>query len=120
MIPFELTKDLTHTWFIDIDGTIFKHNGYKTKYDELLPGVVEFWDSIPEKDIIILVTGRPHEYKDFTITNLHWFGLRFDHIIFNAGTGERIVVNDIKPGGLKTAIAWNVERDGGFSDKDSS
>lgn len=114
MIPFELSN-LTHTWFIDIDGTIFEHNGYKNKKDALLPGVKELWQTIPKDDVIILVTGRPFEYKDFTMNNLAEHNLRYDHIIFGAGIGERIVVNDIKPGGLKTAIAWNVERNGGFN-----
>jgi hypothetical protein len=47
MIPFNLSENLGHTWFIDLDGTILKHNGYLTNNDELLPGVKEFWNSIP-------------------------------------------------------------------------
>lgn len=31
--------------------------------------------------------------------------------------GERIVMNDPKPGGLQTAIAWNVERDKALNEK---
>jgi len=40
--------------------------------------------------------------------------LRYDYAIFDLPLGERIVVNDPKPDGLQTAIAWNVERDQGF------
>jgi len=115
MIPFSLSSNLNHTWFIDIDGTVFKHNGYKDYKDELLPRVKEFWDSIPKDDIIVMVTGRPEEYRDFTEKNLKSFRLRYDHILFGLAIGERILINDVKPEGLKTAIAWNVNRDEGFS-----
>ena len=28
MKKIKLTKNMGHTWFIDLDGTILKHNGY--------------------------------------------------------------------------------------------
>ena len=37
--------------------------------------------------------------------------IRYDHIIFDLPYGERILVNDIKPGGLQTSIAVNTQRD---------
>ena len=47
MIPFELSKDLTHAWFFDFDGTIVKHNGlFDDGHDTLLPGVKELWKKI--------------------------------------------------------------------------
>ena len=39
----------------------------------------------------------------------------YNYAIFDLPLGERIVVNDLKPEGLKTAIAWNVERNLGFT-----
>lgn len=114
MIPFDLSKNLSHTWFIDLDGTILNHNGYLTGNDELLPGVKEMWNSIPEKDVIVIATGREEKYRESSLKILKDNGLRFNHAIFNLPLGERIVVNDTKPEGLKTAIAWNVERNKGF------
>lgn len=114
MIPFELSSNLNHTWFIDLDGTILKHNGYLTDNDELLPGVRELWDSIPVNDFIIITTGRTEEYREESLKILKDNNLRFNHAIFGLPLGERIVINDLKPEGLKTAIAWNVERDQGF------
>jgi hypothetical protein len=114
MIPFQLSDNLSHTWFIDLDGTIFKHNGYLTNNDELLPGVKELWESIPAGDCIIITTGRSEEYKESSLQILKDKGLRYNHAIFGLPLGERIVVNDLKPGGLQPAIAWNVERDRGF------
>lgn len=114
MIPFDLSTNLNHTWFIDLDGTILNHNGYLNDNDNLLPGVKELWDSIPDGDYIIITTGREEQYRESSLKILRDNGLRYDHAIFNLPLGERIVVNDLKPEGLKTAIAWNVERNKGF------
>lgn len=114
MIPFDLTSDLGHTWFIDLDGTILKHNGHLTSGDELLPGVQELWASIPPTDAIVIVTGRSERWREPTLAFLKNCGLRYDHAIFDLPLGERIVVNDTKPGGLVTAVSWPVQRDRGF------
>lgn len=100
-----------HTWILDLDGTIVKHNGYKTDgEDSLLPGVEMFLRNIPEKDMIIFLTSRTEEYKESTIRFLELHHIRFDHIIFNAPFGERILINDRKPSGLSMAVAVNCER----------
>lgn len=112
MIPFKLS-DLPHTWFIDLDGTILKHNGWKNQ-EELLPGVKELWAQIPAQDYIIITSARGPSYIEQTLKFLNDNNLRYNHYIFDLPLGERIVVNDIKPAGLKTAIAWNVNRDKGF------
>ena len=102
---------LPKTWIFDIDGTIVKHNGYKIDgYDTLLPGVKEYFDSIPKWDRIIILTSRTDDYKDQTIDFLKSSGIRFDDIIFNAPMGERIVVNDRKPSGMDMAVAFNTHR----------
>lgn len=113
MIPFNLSDNLNHTWFIDLDGTILKHNGYLEDNDQLLPGVKELWDKIPEDDFIIITTGRAEEYRESSLRMLDSNGLRYNHAIFGLPLGERIIVNDKKPN-LLTAIAWNVDRDKGF------
>ena len=114
MIPFELSKNLAHTWFIDLDGTILKHNGHLNGKDELLSGVSELWKKIPDNDIIVITSARSKEYEFSTLKFLRESGIRFDHHIFGLPQGERIIINDIKDGGLKTAISWNVERNKGY------
>lgn len=105
-------SSLAHTWIFDIDGTLVKHNGYLTpEGDTLLDGVTEFLATIPEKDMIILVTARPSEFRDITEKFLRENNIRYDHIIFNAPVGERIVVNDNKPDGLVMAYAIERTRD---------
>ena len=103
---------LGHTWILDLDGTIVKHNGYKIDgEDSFLPGAKEFLWSIPEKDMIVFLTSRTDEVKEATEDFLKKNEIRYDHIIFNAPYGERILINDDKPSGLKMGIAVNKIRD---------
>ena len=103
---------LPHTWIFDIDGTIVKHNGYLTpEGDTFLEGVEDFLKSIPDKDMIIFLTARAEIDRDRTENFLKSHGIRYDHIIFNAPIGERILINDDKPSGLSTAHAIRLKRD---------
>ena len=107
-----ILSNLGHTWIFDIDGTLVKHNGYLTaEGDTMLDGAAEFLASLPEKDMIILVTARPSEFRDVTEKFLAKNKIRYDHIIFDAPVGERILINDNKPSGLVTALAIERTRD---------
>lgn len=107
-----ILSDLEKTWLIDIDGTLVKHNGYLIDgRDTLLEGAKELIDSIPQKDVIILLTSRKKEYLNLTTDFLKENDVRFDRILFGLPVGERIIINDVKPKGLKTAVAVNVTRD---------
>ena len=107
-----ILSTLPKTWIFDLDGTIVKHNGYKTDgIDTLLDGAKEYLDGLPEDDLIIILTSRTDEHKDMTIAFLKENGIRYDRIIFNAPYGERIVVNDRKPSGIDMAVAVNLDRD---------
>lgn len=67
--------------------------------------------------MIIFITSRKIEEKvnleQFLIKN----DLRFNYIIFNAPMGERILINDTKPSGLKTAYALNKTRNASLTTK---
>ena len=103
---------LGKTWILDLDGTIVKHNGYKLDgHDTLLPGIEQFLGNIGPEDMVIFVTSRKEDIKEQTETFLRENGIRYNHIIWNAPYGERILVNDKKPSGLETAIALNTDRD---------
>lgn len=105
-------SSLGHTWILDLDGTIVKHNGYKIDgHDTLLDGAKEFLDSIPSKDMVIFITSRTEEYMDQTRNFLEENNIRYHTIINNAPYGERILINDDKPSGLRMAVAINVHRD---------
>jgi hypothetical protein len=107
---------LTHTWLIDLDGTVVRHNGYLLGQDELLPGVRELWKEIPEDDKIILLTAREEKYRRSTESFLSSVQIRFNLILFDLPVGERILINDAKHSGLQTALAVNVVRDIGLRD----
>ena len=107
-----ILSTLGHTWILDLDGTILKHNGYKIDgEDKFLLGAKKFLKSIPDKDMIVIITSRTDEYRKLTEDFLQEQGVRYDHIIFNAPYGERILINDDKPSGLKMGIAISKQRD---------
>ena len=107
---------LGHTWLLDLDGTIVKHNGYKLDgYDTFLDGAEQFLKSLPDGDMVVFITSRAFEHKEQTEQFLFDNGIRYDHIIWGAPFGERIIVNDRKPRGLNTAVAVNMERDAGIN-----
>jgi hypothetical protein len=113
--PIRLSP-LPHTWLIDVDGTVCRHNGHLTGEDDVLPGVTELWARIPPGDVIIILSARDERYRQSTVAALAHRGLRVDHALFGLPVGERILINDAKPSGLKTAIAVNVARDMGLAD----
>lgn len=109
-------SSLPKTWILDVDGTIVKHNGYKTDgYDTLLDGVKEFFETVSAEDKIILLTARKEEYlaalKKFLAENK----IRYDVILTDMPLGERILINDRKPSGLDMAFAINKNRDDIFN-----
>ena len=103
---------LPKTWVLDLDGTILKHNGYKTDgVDTVLPGAREYLSGLPDGDTVVILTSRTEEYREMTVSFLADQGIRYDHILFSMPVGERILVNDRKPSGLDTAVAVNLDRD---------
>ncbi|WP_022755894.1 hypothetical protein [Butyrivibrio fibrisolvens] len=107
-----ILSTLPKTWFVDIDGTLVKHNGYKIDgHDTMLDGAKEYMAQIPAEDKIILTTSRTDEYREQTLAFLKNNGVRFDDVIFNLPMGERIVMNDRKPSGLEMSVAINLDRD---------
>lgn len=103
---------LSKTWIIDIDGTIVKHNGYLIDgSDTLLDGAKEFFDDISPEDKIVLLTARKEEHFENLKKFLKQNNLRYDYLLTDMPMGERILINDKKPSGLKTAFAINKERD---------
>ena len=116
-MKIKISKNLSHTWLIDLDGTIVKHNYYLSNNKDLfLKGVRVFLKKIPKNDVIIFLTSRKKKFKKSTISFLLKNKVRFNSIIFDLPFGERILMNDIKPKNkLKTAMSINLIRDCGLS-----
>lgn len=103
---------LPKTWIFDVDGTIVKHNGHLTmEGDQLLPGVKELFERIPETDVIVLMTARKLEFQESLKEFLKEHKIRFDYLLPNMPQGERILINDRKSSGLIMAFAVNKDRD---------
>ena len=106
---------LGHTWILDLDGTLVKHNGYKLDgEDTFLEGAEAFLASIPPKDMVVILTSRTEDVREQTEVFLHEHGVRYDAILYNVPYGERILINDDKPSGLRMAIAVEKQRDSGL------
>jgi ribonucleotide monophosphatase NagD (HAD superfamily) len=105
-------SSLPKTWLLDIDGTIVIHNGHLNNDEKLLEGTKELIESINPDDKIILLTSREIKHRKKLEQFLHDNNIRFNHIIYDLPYGERILINDVKPSGLKTAYAINKCRNG--------
>ena len=110
-----ILSSLNHTWILDLDGTVVKHNGYKIDgEDTLLPGDREFFDNLDVNDMVIFVTSREEQYRKLTEKFLKENNIRYNYIIFGAPYGERIIINDNKPSGLVMSKSVSLSRDEGF------
>lgn len=113
-------SSLPKTWLFDIDGTLVKHNGFLESNEVLLPGVKEFFENLPNEDIVILLTARKNSQIPALAKFLQENNIRFNHILSDLPVGERILINDCKPpneknkDGLKTAYAINTNRNEGI------
>lgn len=107
-------SSLGKTWILDLDGTLVVHNGYKHGEDRWLPGAKEFLRSIPEEDRVLLLTARERDAKERTETFLREHGIRYDTILYEMPMGERILLNDSKPSGLRMSYAVECRRNEGL------
>ena len=111
-------SSLAHTWILDFDGTLVEHNGYKTGEDKFLPGAKEFLQSIPKDDFVLILTAREKEVREKTEKFLKKNGIRYNEILFEMPMGERILINDNKPSGLRCAYAITPNRNQGLENLD--
>jgi len=104
------------TWFLDFDGTLVEHKSYFSKEDKILPQTIDFFKKvIKEEDYVIITTARPHSHKERIINFLNKNLLKFNEVICGLPSGPRILINDEKTNGTKTAYSFNLKRDKGIS-----
>lgn len=121
IIEFQTTK--INTYFIDLDGTIFKHSHkYSALRDhpQLCPGVKEALDEIDSRgDKIILVSARKESSRKFTQKILDDLNVPYDQLILAIGQGKRYLINDkISEDSKSRSRAVDVITDKGWSIKD--
>ncbi len=108
-------SSLSKTWIFDFDGTLVEHNGYKTGEDKFLPGAKEFLQSLPDEDFILIMTAREKQAREKTEAFLKKHNIRYNKLLFEMPMGERILLNDNKPSGLKCAYAVSPDRNEGLA-----
>jgi hypothetical protein len=109
-----------HTYFLDIDGTIFKYRKFETYESspaELTPGTIEKLKEIKKAGhMIVLTTARPESLRAFTKKELLAAGIPYDRLVMGLERGPRHLVNDLSPNEPgDRAIAHNLERDEGMA-----
>ena len=109
------------TIFCDQDGCVFEHRGKEgiSLSQPILPGVKQKFDEWEKKGyIVIITTARNRRFKEITEKAQLNNGLKYDDLIMNIGSGQRVLINDQKPydgwEGKETAIAINIKRDEGL------
>lgn len=111
-----ILSGLRKTWILDFDGTLVEHNGYKSGEDRWLPGAKEFLSRIPDTDYVLILTAREKEAKEKTLAFLEKHHIRYDDVKFEMPMGERILLNDSKPSGLKMSYSVECSRNEGLKD----
>jgi ribonucleotide monophosphatase NagD (HAD superfamily) len=110
-----------HTYFFDIDGTIFKYRKferYENNKAELTPGALQKLMEIRGAGhTIILTTARPENLRLFTVTELRNSAVPYDQLVMGLARGPRHLINDMSPSKAgNRAISWNLQRDEGLAD----
>jgi hypothetical protein len=109
------------TVFLDIDGTLVKHEGtlhaINIKGCELLEGTLEKLNEWCLEGVnIILTSGRKESQRKVTEKQLEFLGITYDQLILGIGGGDRILINDAKANGRETVKAICLPRDHGIKD----
>jgi hydroxymethylpyrimidine pyrophosphatase-like HAD family hydrolase len=112
-------KDKRKTWFLDFDGTIVDQKSYVLKKDYVLSSAKEFFDKkVSADDIVVITTAREEKHKSRIKKFMKENNFKCDVILCEMSAGIRILVNDEKPDGTKTAYAYNVKRNKGIDIKE--
>ena len=107
------------TYFVDVDGTIFRYRKfetYKTSKSEVIQSTLDFLnDKSNNGHMIILTTARPESLREHTIKELKESKVPWSRLEMGIERGPRYLINDMdpnKPG--ERAIAINLIRDEGI------
>jgi hypothetical protein len=118
------------TIFLDIDGCLLIHSGTLTGIWDAAQDKINsrdtFYSHFARENVkklsewerkghtIILVTGRKECMREDTENQLRECGIFYDRLIMGITGGQRVIINDMKPTGEPTALAFNLERNQGL------
>jgi len=110
-----------NTYFVDIDGTIFKYrqfDTYLTNPAEVIKSTKQYLQQVrDEGHLIILTTARPDTkmMRGHTEFELIRNNIPYDRLIMGIERGPRYLINDLSPHEPgDRAIAINLQRDKGI------
>ena len=108
------------TIFCDIDGVLVYHDGsfHPSTTSKMVPierSILWLRDWIMKGYTIILTTGRKESLREQTVRQLQEAGIAYDQLVMGVGRGVRVLINDRKPTGQDTAVAFNLTRDEGIT-----
>lgn len=111
--------DKKNTYFVDIDGTIFKYRKfetYKNSKVEVIPSTLNYLKFAKDQGhMIVLTTARPENMREHTIYELESNLVPYDKLIMGIERGPRYLINDMDPNiNKERAIAINLKRDAGI------
>jgi hypothetical protein len=108
------------TYFVDIDGTIFKYRKFSDltiTNPEPIQNVIDKVNSEYNNGAhIVITTARPLDLELFTKIELEVLGVKYHQIIFGLGRGTRYVINDKDPEypDVDRAVGINLNRNEGL------
>lgn len=107
------------TIFLDIDGTLLKHQGSLSKTGIMPPVLLDnVHDKLDQWDKkgyrIILITGRKESMREITEKQLKLVGINYDQLIMGVGNGPRYMINDSSEESQETVFGITVERNKGL------
>lgn len=110
--------DNRKTWFLDFDGTLVFQNSHMSDNDQILPSTINFFKKfVKEEDYVVITTARNEkDHKDRIKLFMNENNLKCDLVICGLPTGPRILINDKKNDGTKTAYSFNLDRDQGVKE----
>ena len=108
-----------NTYFVDIDGTLFKYRKfetYETSKAEPIESTVKYLtEAVKEGHMVILTTARPEYLRRHTVKELEENEIPYHRLIMEIERGPRYLINDMDPNNPgERAIAINVERNKGI------
>jgi len=107
------------TYFVDIDGTIFKYRTFETYETSKVEVIQSTLDYLNKKatngHMIILTTARPERLREHTIKELKENKVPWSRLEMGIERGPRYLINDMDPNNPgERAIAINLIRDNGI------
>jgi len=106
-------RDGFSTYFVDVDGTLFKNSGYPWKDSVPLEKNIEVIKKLRKNGAqIIITTARPEYEREKLVKEFKKYGIDYDCIITGCNHSKRVLINDFSNSNpYPSCEAINIPRD---------